>query len=67
MKYTIETEDIDEAKVVLQAPDLLFALQDMDNRLRAKEKYSEDEADHAQYWRDELTEICNERNIRLWE
>lgn len=69
MKYIIETDDINEAKIALQAPDLLFALQDMDNRLRARTKYSEDmdEADNAQYWRDELTTICAERNIRLWE
>ena len=68
-KYILKTNDAYEARLCLNAPNMLMVITEMDNRLRAVSKYDDDviSSEQAQHWRDELLELCEDYNVRLHE
>ena len=63
-KFVIETEDEDEHRRHLNGPDLLFAIQDFDNRLKAYYDSHGQEGLDARAW---LYAELAERNLTLYD
>ena len=71
MKYTIETEDEYEAKVLIKAKDLWLCLFDIEQHLRAEFKYNvsltKAEDKYISETRDKFQEFLNKHGVTLDE
>ena len=62
MKYIYETEDPEEAEIIMNAWNLQAALQEFDNLIRTTAKHDQNETNqwYANAWREQLRNILTE-------